>query len=62
VLTPLVEKYSRKRPRDKPSKPYRAYDAELVDKPIRYGPNFKRPSKRVLRKQRNANGPRMFTP
>ena len=37
-----------------------AYDAGLIDKPIRYGPTFKRPSKRVLRKVRNANGPRMF--
>ncbi len=37
-----------------------AYDAALIDKPIRYGPTFKRPSKRVLRKARNANGPRMF--
>ena len=37
-----------------------AYDAGLVDKPVRYGPRFKRPSKRVLRKARNGNGPRMF--
>lgn len=37
-----------------------AYDAALIDKPIRYGPTFKRPSKRILRKARNANGPRMF--
>ena len=37
-----------------------AYDASLVDKPIRYGPTFKRPSKKVLRKARNEKGPRMF--
>lgn len=37
-----------------------AYDTELIDKPVRFGPDFKRPSKRVLRKARNAKGPRMF--
>ena len=37
-----------------------ACDAALIDKPIRYGPTFKRPNKRVLRKIQNANGPRMF--
>ena len=37
-----------------------AYNAELIDKPIRYGPTFKRPSKKVLRKARQANGPKMF--
>jgi len=37
-----------------------AYDAGLIDRPIRYGPTFKRPSKRVLRKERNARGPKMF--
>jgi integrase len=36
------------------------YDAGLYDKPIRYGPTFKRPSKKVLRQQRNKNGARMF--
>ncbi len=39
-----------------------AYDASLVDQPIRYGPTFKRPSKRVLRLHRNGNGPKMFEP
>jgi integrase len=39
-----------------------AYDAGLVDKPMRYGPGFKRPSKKVLRKARNERGPRMFQP
>ncbi len=36
------------------------FDAGLVDKPVRYGPTFKRPSKKVLRKERNKNGIRMF--
>jgi integrase len=36
------------------------YDAGLIDKPVRYGPAFKRPSKKVLRLQRAKNGPRMF--
>jgi len=37
-----------------------AYDAGLIDKPIRYGPTFKRPGKQELREQRNAKGPKMF--
>jgi integrase len=37
-----------------------AYDAGLLDRPVRYGPGFKRPSKKVLRKARAAKGPRMF--
>jgi len=37
-----------------------AYDAGLVDKPIRYGANFKRPSRRVLRKERYSNSPKIF--
>jgi integrase len=37
-----------------------AYDAGLVPQPVRYGPGFKRPSKKVLRKDRAAKGPRMF--
>jgi integrase len=36
------------------------YDAGLIDKPIRFGPGFKRPSRKVLRLQRAKNGPRMF--
>ena len=34
-----------------------AYDAGLSDKPMRFGPGFKRPSNKVLRKERNAKGP-----
>jgi integrase len=36
------------------------FDQGLIDKPVRYGQTFKRPSKKVLRKARNENGPRMF--
>ncbi len=38
-----------------------AYDAEIVDKPFRFGPLFKRPSKAVLRKERRKKGIRAFT-
>ena len=37
-----------------------AFDAGLIDKPIRYGPAFKRPSKKILRLARAAKGPRMY--
>ncbi len=37
-----------------------AYDAGLIDKPVRFGPMFKRPSKRILRAERHKRGPRMF--
>jgi integrase len=37
-----------------------AYDAELIDHPIRYGASFKRPSKKVIRIARAKAGPRMF--
>jgi integrase len=37
------------------------YDAGLIDRPVRYGPHFKRPSKKVLRKARHEKGPRMFS-
>ncbi len=36
------------------------YDAGLFDSPMRFGPTFKRPSKKVLRKARQDKGPRMF--
>jgi integrase len=36
------------------------YDAALIDKPMRFGPMFKRPAKKVIRKARNESGPRMF--
>jgi len=36
------------------------YEQCLIDKPVRYGQVFKRPSAAVLRKERNKKGPRMF--
>ncbi|HEY2411570.1 MAG TPA: tyrosine-type recombinase/integrase [Pirellulaceae bacterium] len=36
------------------------YDAALFDQPMRYGPLFKRPSKKVLRLAKAAKGPRLF--
>ncbi len=38
------------------------YEAGLINKPMRFGPGFKRPSKKTLRKARAAKGPKMFTP
>jgi integrase len=37
-----------------------AYQNQLIEKPVRYGSAFKRPSKKVLRIARAKNGPRMF--
>ena len=37
-----------------------AHDAHLIDRPARFGPNFKRPSRAVLRKDRNEKGPKML--
>ncbi len=37
-----------------------AYDAGLIDRPVRYGPTFKKPSQKVLRLDRRAKGPRML--
>lgn len=39
-----------------------AYDAGLIDRPVRYGPTFKRPSKKTMRKHRAEKGSRMFEP
>ena len=36
------------------------YDASLIDRPVRYGATFKRPTKKVLRIARAKVGPRMF--
>jgi integrase len=36
------------------------YEAGLIEKPIRYGPQFKRPAARVMRRHRAANGERML--
>lgn len=37
-----------------------AFDARLVDKPVHFGPTFKRPSRRVLRLARTQKGSRML--
>ncbi|MGA2034022.1 MAG: tyrosine-type recombinase/integrase [Thermoguttaceae bacterium] len=37
-----------------------AYDATLIDRPIRYGQAFRRPSRKSLRRARFARAPRMF--
>jgi integrase len=36
------------------------YEAGLIDKPVRYGPQFKKPSASVLRRHRARNGERML--
>jgi integrase len=38
-----------------------AYDAEHVDKPVRFGPGFVRPSKKTMRIARSKEGPKLFT-
>ena len=37
-----------------------AYDASLIDRPVRHGPTFKRPSKKTIRRAQQENGDRMF--
>ena len=37
------------------------YDSDLLEKPVKCGPGFKSPSKRVMLQNRNANGGRMFS-
>jgi len=37
-----------------------AYDSGMLDKPVRFGPMFKKPSKRTLRVERQKKGPKMF--
>ncbi len=36
------------------------YEAGLIDKPLRYGPTFKRPGKAMLRRERADKGERLF--
>jgi integrase len=38
-----------------------AYDAGLIDRPVRFGPGFKRPSMKTLRLHRAKQGPKLFT-
>ncbi len=37
------------------------FEAGLIDKPVRFGPEFKKPAKKVLRKHRADGGKRLFT-
>jgi integrase len=37
-----------------------AYEAGLIDRPVRYGPQFKKPSKTVMRRHKAEQGPRVF--
>lgn len=36
------------------------YDAGVIDRPVRFGPAFKRPAKRIMRAHRQASGPKML--
>jgi integrase len=38
-----------------------AFDAEHIERPIRFGPGFKRPSKKTLRLERAKQGPKLFS-
>lgn len=37
-----------------------AHETELIEKPVRYGQNFDRPSAKALRRDRNQAGPKLF--
>lgn len=39
-----------------------AFADGLIEKPVRFGVQFKRPSKMILRKERHARGPKLFEP
>ena len=36
------------------------YDSGLIDRPVRFGPSFKKPTRKVMRQHRAKNGLRMF--
>ncbi len=36
------------------------YDSGLIDRPVRFGPTFKKPTRKVMRQHRAKNGLRMF--
>ena len=36
------------------------YDAGMIDRPVRFGPEFKEPSKKIKRKQKRENGQRLY--
>jgi integrase len=39
-----------------------AFDSELIDRTVRFGPGFKKPSRKVMRQHRRTQGQKMFTP
>jgi integrase len=39
-----------------------ASDTDLIDRPVKFGPMFKKPTKLTMRRHRAAKGERMFTP
>jgi integrase len=39
-----------------------AYESDLLDQPVRFGPSFKRPSKKTLRLHRAKQGVKLFSP
>jgi integrase len=39
-----------------------AYESGLIDRPVRFGPDFKKPNKKVMRLNRAKRGERMFEP
>jgi integrase len=39
-----------------------AFEAGLIDRPVRFGPGFKRPSKKTVRQNRAKRGKQLFTP
>jgi integrase len=39
-----------------------AHKQGLIDRPIVFGDGFKKPSRRILRRERNKKGPKLFTP
>jgi integrase len=38
-----------------------AFDSELIDRPVRFGPGFARPSQKTMRLHRAKQGPKLFT-
>jgi integrase len=38
-----------------------AFDAEMIDRPVRFGPGFDRPSQKTIRLHKAARGPKLFT-
>lgn len=38
------------------------FEAGMLDKPVRFGPGFKKPSAKTMRLNRSSGGPRLFTP